>query len=47
MKLIGYLLIALTVMVAIYIVYRRTFLTKPKSKLPHHPHFTLKIEPEI
>lgn len=47
MKLIGYLLIALTVIVVVYIGYRRTFLTKPKSKLPPHPHFTLKIEPEI
>lgn len=47
MKAIGYLLIALAIMVVIYGVYRRTFLTKHKTKSEPKPHFTLKIEPEI
>jgi len=49
MKSLIYLLIALGVMIAIYVVYRYTFLVKPKPKhkLPPKPNFTLKIEPEI
>lgn len=47
MKVIGYLLVGLAVMVVMYMVYRRTFLVKPKSKPTQKPHFTLKIEPEI
>lgn len=46
MEAIGYLVIALVVMVIAYTVYRVTFLAKPKFKHPHKPHFTLKIEPE-
>lgn len=45
METIGYLIITLAVMVIIYMVYRYTFLAKPKSTHPHKPHFTLKIEP--
>lgn len=42
----SYLLIALSISVVIYGIYRYTFLKNPKKKLPRKPHFTLKIEPE-
>lgn len=45
MEQIGYLIITLAVMIVIYMVYRHIFLVKPKSKHPHKPHFTLRIEP--
>lgn len=47
MEAIGYLTIALVVMVIVYVMYRVIFLAKPKSKHPHKPHFTLKIEPDV
>lgn len=43
---INLLIIGLAVSVIIYIIYRHTFLKTPKKKMPHKPHFTLKIEPE-
>lgn len=41
-----YLLMALGFSVVAYLFYRYIFLKTPKEKLPHKPHFTLKIEPE-
>jgi len=39
-----YLLSALAVMIIVYVLYRHTFLKRPKPKHPFRPHFTLKIE---
>lgn len=41
-----YLLMVLGISVVVYLFYRYIFLKNPKKKLPHKPHFTLKIEPE-
>lgn len=42
----SYLVIALGISLFIYILYRHIFLKTPKKKMPHKPHFTLKIESE-
>lgn len=44
MSILEYLLVTLGMMTAVYMVYRHTFLKKPKGKHPLKPHFTLKIE---
>lgn len=44
MSILGYLLIALSLMTFIYVFYRHSFLKRPKIKGPLKPHFTLKIE---
>jgi hypothetical protein len=43
---INFLFIGLGLSVVIYIIYRHTFLKTPKKKMPHKPHFTLKVESE-
>lgn len=44
MSIMSYLLIVLGLSAALYIIYRHTFLKKPKSDLPKKSHFTFKIE---
>lgn len=44
--MIGYLLIALAVIIIAYIGYRHYFFNKDKTGNPMKPHFTLKIEHE-
>ena len=46
MEKMSYLIIGLGLSLFIYVVYRHTFLKTPKKKMPHKPHFTLKIESE-
>ncbi|ADR33661.1 hypothetical protein Sulku_0998 [Sulfuricurvum kujiense DSM 16994] len=43
---INFLIIGLGISVIIYLIYRHTFLKQPKKKMPHKPHFTLKVESE-
>ena len=44
--MIGYLLIALAIIIITYIGYQRYYFIKHKPNTPIKPHFTLKIEHE-
>jgi len=44
--MIGFLIIALTVMMIAYAFYRHYFFHKPHSKHSEKPYFTFKIEHE-